>query len=202
MLAYGPSPRKISNPFSDWIGRLCELPRKVAMPAILIVEDDVLANEHLEYILQQAGYEVLSATSADDALELLEDGADVRLIVTDINLPGTMNGLKLAAVAKAQRPEINFIIVTGYNAPKGDEIPPGSLFIPKPYDARKMMEAIRHFQSPPPLRWIATGPVSAWSVGYCSNIPFIKTGRSDRVRLQELDAPERANLMQRPPGDP
>ena len=75
------------------------------MPAILIVEDDVLANEHLEYILQQAGYEVLSATSADDALELLEDGEDVRLIVTDINLPGTMNGLKLAAVAKARRPE-------------------------------------------------------------------------------------------------
>ena len=76
------------------------------MPAILIVEDDVLANEHLEYILQQAGYEVLSATSADDALELLEDGADVRLIVTDINLPGTRNGLKLAAVAKAQTTRI------------------------------------------------------------------------------------------------
>ena len=59
------------------------------MAAILIVEDDVLANEHLEYILQQAGYEVLSATSADEAAELLEDHDDVRLIVTDINLPGT-----------------------------------------------------------------------------------------------------------------
>ena len=77
------------------------------MTAILIVEDDVLANEHLEFILQQAGYEVLSATSADEAAELLEDLADVRLIITDINLPGTMNGLKLAAVAKAQRPEMN-----------------------------------------------------------------------------------------------
>jgi two-component system, response regulator PdtaR len=139
------SPSKILYSLCDLIGAVCAT-AEGRMPAILIVEDDVLANEHLEYILQQAGYEVLSATSADDALELLEDGADVRLIVTDINLPGTRNGLKLAAVAKAQRPEINFIIVKGYNAFKKDEIPPGSLFIPKPYDARKMMEAIRHFQ--------------------------------------------------------
>ena len=116
------------------------------MTAILIVEDDVLANEHLEFILQQAGYEVLSATSADEAAELLEDHDDVRLIVTDINLPGTMNGLKLAAAAKARRPEMNIIIVTGYNAPENDEIPPGSLFVPKPNNARKMIEAVRHFQ--------------------------------------------------------
>jgi DNA-binding NtrC family response regulator len=116
------------------------------MTAILIVEDDVLANEHLEFILRQAGYEVLSATSADEATELLEDREDVRLIVTDINLPGSMNGLKLAVAAKAQRPEMNIIIVTGYSAPKNDEIPPGSVFIPKPYNARKMIEAVRHFQ--------------------------------------------------------
>ena len=46
------------------------------MTAILIVEDDVLANEHLEFILQQAGYEVFSATSADEAAELLDDHED------------------------------------------------------------------------------------------------------------------------------
>jgi DNA-binding NtrC family response regulator len=100
----------------------------------------------LEFILEQAGYEVLSATSADEAAELLEAHEDVQLLVTDINLPGNMNGLKLAAVAKARRPEMNIIIVTGYSAPKNDEIPPGSLFIPKPYNARKMIETVRHFQ--------------------------------------------------------
>ena len=71
---------------------------------------------------------------------------DVQLLVTDINLPGNMNGLKLAAAAKARRPEMTIIIVTGYSAPKNDEIPPGSLFIPKPYNARKMIETVRHFQ--------------------------------------------------------
>ena len=116
------------------------------MPSILIVEDDVLTNEYLEFILEQAGYEVVSATSADEAAVLLEDRDDVQLIVTDINLPGTMNGLKLAATVKARRPEMNIIIVTGYGTPQGGEIPPGSLFVPKPYNARKMIEAVRHFQ--------------------------------------------------------
>jgi DNA-binding NtrC family response regulator len=116
------------------------------MTVILIVEDDVLANEHLEFILQRAGYEVLSATSADEAAELLEDHPDVELLVTDINLPGTTDGLKLAAATKALRPDMHIILVTGYNAPKSDEIPPGSLFIAKPYDTRKMIEAVRHFQ--------------------------------------------------------
>jgi CheY-like chemotaxis protein len=83
------------------------------MTSILIVEDDVLANEYLEFTLQQVGYEVVSATSADEAAALLEGRDDVQLIVTDINLPGTMNGLKLAAAVKARRPAMNIIIVTG-----------------------------------------------------------------------------------------
>src|SRR4029077_11794065 len=140
------SPSKLSNPFSDWMGPSLSPRRRAIMTAILIVEDDVLANEHLEFILQQAGYDVLSATSADEAAELLEDHEDVQLLVTDINLPGSMNGLKLATAAKARRPKVNIIIVTGYTAPTNDEIPLGSLFIPKPYNARKIIEAVRHFQ--------------------------------------------------------
>jgi two-component system, response regulator PdtaR len=120
--------------------------RRAFVTLILIVEDDVLANEHLEYILQRAGHDVLSATSADEAAEILEDHPDVQLLVTDINLPGTTNGLKLAAATKALRPDVNIIIVTGYSAPPSDEIPPGSLFVPKPYNARKMIDAVRHFQ--------------------------------------------------------
>jgi CheY-like chemotaxis protein len=139
-------PRKISNLFSGWVGRSFQTRRIAFMTAILIVEDDVLANEHLEFILQQAGYEVVSATSADEAAALLEDREDIQLIVTDINLPGTMNGLRLAAAVKDRRPAVHIIIATGYGAPKADEIPPGSLFVPKPYSARKMIEAVRHFQ--------------------------------------------------------
>ena len=114
------------------------------MTAILIVEDDVLANEHLEFILQQGGYEVLSATSADEAAELLEDREEHSTDRRRYQPAGYYEWL--AAAVKARRPAIHIIIVTGYGAPKADEIPPGSLFVPKPYSAQKMIEAVMHFQ--------------------------------------------------------
>jgi two-component system, response regulator PdtaR len=116
------------------------------MTVILIVEDDILANEHLEFILRDAGHEVFSATTADEAAELLENHLEVQLLVTDISLPGSSDGLKLAAATKALRPDMNIIIVTGYSVPGVDEIPPGSVFIPKPYNSQSMIDAVRHFQ--------------------------------------------------------
>jgi CheY-like chemotaxis protein len=88
--------------------------------SILIVEDEVLTSEYLEFVLQEAGYEVIPAASADEAIAVLEHRDDVDLIVTDINLPGGLNGLQLA------------VVVTGYNPPRSEEIPTGSLFVPKP----------------------------------------------------------------------
>lgn len=116
------------------------------MTVILIVEDDVLAGEYLEFVLQKAGYEVVNTASADEAIAVLEHRSDISLIITDINLPGLMNGLKLAAAVKDRWPPTNIIIVTGYRAPESDEIPAGSLFVPKPYNAQKMIDAVRHFQ--------------------------------------------------------
>ena len=116
------------------------------MSVILIVEDEVLASEYLEFVLQEAGYEAITAASADEAIEVLEHRNDIRLAITDINLPGLMNGLKLAATVKDRWPPINTIIVSGYSAPGSGEMPSGSLFVPKPYNAGKMIAAVRHFQ--------------------------------------------------------
>jgi CheY-like chemotaxis protein len=117
-----------------------------SMTVILIVEDEVLASEYLEFVLQEAGYEAITAASADEAIEVLEHRNDIRLAITDINLPGLMNGLKLAATVKDRWPPINTIIVSGYSAPGSGEMPSGSLFVPKPYNAGKMIAAVRHFQ--------------------------------------------------------
>jgi DNA-binding NtrC family response regulator len=120
--------------------------RNTGVTAILIVEDEVLASEYLEFVLQEAGHEVVTTASADEAITVLEHRSDVRLVITDINLPGLMNGLKLAAAVKDRWPSINIIIVTGYSAPGSDEIPAGSLFVAKPYNAQKMIAAVHHFQ--------------------------------------------------------
>ena len=116
------------------------------MSSILIVEDEVLTSEYLEFVLQEAGYEAIPAGSAEEAIAVLEHRDDVHLIVTDVNLPGSLNGLQLAALVRDRWPTMNIIVVTGYNAPRSEEIPSGSLFVPKPYSAQKMIEAVRHFQ--------------------------------------------------------
>ena len=116
------------------------------MRSILIVEDEVLTSEYLEFVLQEAGYEAIPAASADEAIAVLEHRADVDLVVTDINLPGGLNGLQLAALVRDRWPTINIIVVTGYSAPRSEDIPSGSLFVPKPYSAQKMIEAVHHFQ--------------------------------------------------------
>ena len=116
------------------------------MTVILVVEDEVLTSEYLEFVLESAGYEAIPAGSADEALAVLEHRDDVDLMVTDINLPGDMNGIALAALVRDRRPEINIVVITGYSAPTSDELPAGSLFVPKPYNAQKMIDAIHHFQ--------------------------------------------------------
>ena len=112
----------------------------------------------------------MSATSADEAAALLEDRADVQLIVNDITLPGTMNGLKLAARAKAPRPEMNVIIVTGYAAPKTDEIPTGpirskTIQCPKNDRGSTAFPVAIH-----PLRWTerALYPRGRWTIAAIS----------------------------------
>jgi CheY-like chemotaxis protein len=116
------------------------------MSSILIVEDEVLTSEYLEFVLQGAGYEAIPASSAEEAIAVLEHRDDVYLVVTDINLPGSLNGLQLAALVRDRWPAINIIAVTGYGAPRRDELPTGSLFVPKPYSAQNIMQAVRHFE--------------------------------------------------------
>src|ERR1700758_4316271 len=82
------------------------------MGSILIVEDEVLTSEYLEFVLQGAGYEAIPAASAEEAIAVLEHRDDVHLVVTDINLPGGLNGLQLAALVRDRWPAINIIAVT------------------------------------------------------------------------------------------
>ena len=81
------------------------------MSSILIVEDEVLTSEYLEFVLQEAGYEAVPASSAEEAITILEHRGGVHLVVTDINLPGGLNGLQLAALVRDRWPAINIIVV-------------------------------------------------------------------------------------------
>ena len=95
--------------------------------------------------LKDEGYDVITVANADDAIKVLEISNDIRTIFTDIDLPGSMDGLKLAAAVRDRWPPVNIIVTTGMRAPRRDEMPAKSLFIAKPYRSAEVLEAVRSF---------------------------------------------------------
>jgi two-component system, response regulator PdtaR len=112
---------------------------------VLVVEDEFLIRQVLQIELEDAGYEVILADSADAAIAILEARADIHLVFTDIDMPGSMDGLKLAACVRDRWPPIHIIITTGKARPR--EIPANALFIPKPYVGRAVVDAVRTFEN-------------------------------------------------------
>ena len=79
---------------------------------------------------------------ADNAIEMLETRDDVRMLITDINMPGAINGLNLAATVRDRWPLIKIIITTGRERPKIEEVPAGSLYLRKPYTPGSVRAAV------------------------------------------------------------
>jgi two-component system, response regulator PdtaR len=116
------------------------------MSVILTVEDEFLIAENLGEILKEAGFQVVAAASADEAIAILEQRDDIRIVITDINMPGSMDGLKLAAAVKHRWPPIKIIVATGRAPPRVEELPVGTHFLPKPYAREKVLATIQHIQ--------------------------------------------------------
>ena len=114
--------------------------------AILVIEDELFLRMDISDDLERQGYEVLEAANADDAVKILETRNDIRTIFTDIDLPGSMDGLKLAAAVRDRWPPINIIITTGMKAPHENAMPDRSVFVAKPYRNAEVLEAIRSFE--------------------------------------------------------
>jgi CheY-like chemotaxis protein len=113
------------------------------MPTVLIVEDEFLIREMLKDELEDAGYQVVSVPDADHAICVLEARQDIHLVFTDINMPGSMDGLKLAAFVNDRWPPVHIIVTTGRAKPLS--LPPNALFIAKPYLGSNVVAAMRTF---------------------------------------------------------
>jgi DNA-binding NtrC family response regulator len=115
------------------------------MPTVLMVEDETLIRELVSEELMDAGFDVIQVGSADQAIAILEVRKDIHLIFTDIDMPGSMDGLKLAAAVRDRWPPVHIIITTGKSRPM--TIPVNALFIPKPYLTRNVVTAMRTFEN-------------------------------------------------------
>ena len=110
---------------------------------VLVVEDEPLILMLAIEMIRDAGFEPLWASNADEAIRILESRGDIRIVFTDINMPGSMDGIKLAQAVRGRWPPIKIIVTSGFSGGDLKLLPEGSQFIPKPYDADQISDALR-----------------------------------------------------------
>lgn len=101
---------------------------------VLVVEDEPLIRMGAVDLVEAAGYEALEAKDADRAIAVLESRADIDLVFTDVQMPGTMDGIKLAHYIRERWPSVRIMVASGRAILEESSLPTGSLFFSKPYN--------------------------------------------------------------------
>jgi CheY-like chemotaxis protein len=112
-------------------------------PVVLIVEDDFLLRMDAADMIKAAGFEVVEAGNADQAIEVLEARPDITVVFTDIQMPGSMDGLKLARAVRGRWPPIKIIATSGRLHVDEGDLPEGGRFLPKPYSHAQITRVLR-----------------------------------------------------------
>lgn len=112
---------------------------------MLVVEDDAILRFHAADIIEQAGMQSIEAANADEAVRILEARDDIRIVFTDVDMPGSMDGIKLAAAVRDRWPPIEIIVTSGLVHVKASDLPPRSVYLPKPLDSRTFVAQLRAF---------------------------------------------------------
>jgi len=113
--------------------------QSAALPAVLVVEDEMLLRMRAVDMVEDAGFTPIEAINADDALAILESRSDIELLFTDIQMPGSIDGLKLAYAVHQRWPLIKIILVSGQLKLTDDDKPVDSRFFGKPLDVKQMI---------------------------------------------------------------
>jgi len=114
---------------------------------VLVVEDDTLLRMHAAEMIEEAGFRVLEAQNADEAILLLESRIDIGIIFTDIDMPGSMNGLKLAHAVASRWPPIRIVATSGHFKMQAGDLPAGGRFIAKPYRSTQIINTLHELAS-------------------------------------------------------
>ena len=110
-----------------------------AVPNVLVVEDEMILRMRAVDIVEDAGFCPVEAVNADEAISILEFRSDISLLFTDIQMPGSIDGLKLAHAVHERWPSIKIILVSGHMKPSEAERPADSRFFGKPLGVEQMI---------------------------------------------------------------
>lgn len=116
---------------------------------VLVVEDEWLLRLLAVELVEDAGFVALQAANADEAIVILEHRVDIALLFTDVDMPGTMDGLKLAHAVRRRWPPIKIIIVSGKTRLSDAELPPDMRFFSKPYSVSNMISELQSLVARP-----------------------------------------------------
>jgi CheY-like chemotaxis protein len=108
---------------------------------ILVVEGEAFVRMMAVAIAEDGGFEALSAASADEAIGILESRSDVLLVFTDVNMPGSMNGLRLAHAVRGRWPPVELLVTSALGNITARDLPERGRSLPKPYDVATLSEA-------------------------------------------------------------
>jgi CheY-like chemotaxis protein len=111
-------------------------------PVVLAVEDESLILMLAVDMIRDAGFDPLWASNADEAIRILESRDDIKIVFTDINMPGSIDGIKLARAVRGRWPPIRIIVTSGFSGSERKLLPAGTKFISKPYDAGQISDAL------------------------------------------------------------
>ena len=135
-----------ANWFSSFASKaspMMALDQPVVPAVVLVVEDEMLLRMRAVDMVEDAGYTSVEAVDADEAVAILESRSDIALMFTDIQMPGSMNGLELAHTVHERWPPIKIILVSGQVKPATIDIPADSRFHGKPLEAKEMIAEIQ-----------------------------------------------------------
>jgi two-component system, response regulator PdtaR len=115
---------------------------------ILVVEDDFLIRLNTAETLEDSGFEVIEAMNADEAIVILERRSDITVLFTDIQMSGSMDGLKLATAVRDRWPPILIFATSGQIKLGPNDLPDGGRFLPKPYSTTEITKILREVLAP------------------------------------------------------
>ena len=115
---------------------------------VLVVEDDILVRMIATDILADAGFRVIEARDAQEALTLLGARSDVQVVFTDCNMPGAIDGIGLAHLVHLRTPEVGIVVTSGKMRPAATDLPPGARFVAKPYHRSAIIDGVRSLIRP------------------------------------------------------
>ena len=155
-------------------------------PVVLVVEDEMMLRMRAVDIVEDAGFVPVEAISADEAIQILESRDDISLLFTDIQMPGSMDGLKLAHATHTRWPHIKIILVSGQFAVTDADKPDDSRFFPKPLEIQQMIRELQDMVGKGTLEVLPPLPADA---------SLAKENKELRYQLQQAGIHAKALLL-------